>query len=160
MNAPAALGSLLLLLLLLLAPVASAQVRDLTRVGRCYQLETGPWTISPLAQSAEERQVPPMPYLVRLDSSDAGGFFKGTVWRLLVAHYDSTVHRRRDEWMWHSDRGRLRLSTNSVFGGVSIEFPVAGAEMRGRAEVWTDYTGAYLPAAPVRARATACPRDR
>jgi hypothetical protein len=125
----------------------------LVRLARCYTIEAGPWVIPP---DAVDRHIPELPHLVMRDSLPPEGFFEGSAWRRLTT-YSRNGARLGPGWMWHSSIGSFSITDSNGFGGVSLDFRIAGDSIYGRAEVFSDMVGSKYPYAPARGHAVTCP---
>jgi len=125
---------------------------SLVNLSRCYSIEAGPWTIP---KDAHDRTIPAIPSVVVLDSVEAEGIFESSSWRRVNASWTGSAPLG-PPWAWHSGIGSLSLSNSSGFGGLILDFRIAGDSIYGRARVFSDVANAKHPFAPARGRSVPC----
>jgi hypothetical protein len=131
----------------------------------CYRLVVGPWKIPENVRVAEQRFVPPTPRLLLFDTARTSLFLgvplADSPWRRLRGQSPDTAwgafERAQPLRGWRVEGDSLFTAFTTPFGGLGMDFRIAGDSVLGKAEVTSDMGGLEFPTAPAVGQRVSCP---
>ena len=118
----------------------------------CWKLEAGTFQLVDSIH-VDPGQTAHLPKFIAFDTLTGRGLFDHPIGHV-VRGLDKVPHYQEGYFTFpHPDT--VEVNWTNGFTGMTLSFPFDTAVMRGRADAWTDYTGAEW--APITARRVVCP---